>query len=272
MGSNVSHGLVAARRMVAPSRVGVSASCCPPARCLSVECVAHPRGPPDDVDVLRRGPPRPDVLALPEIAAHFNCWEASAQRTSTAAPLWSLSQVGSQPPTGAQANPWSSSTSAPALTHRPIGAGGTAVAEPTDTAADTASPRTTSAAAAARHPRRRGESAAVSLPHAGEPKTAPSCSGIDVASPHQWWRGQHSSPIPGRMEPRSGAQCAAGCGRQAQSGPTSCSTAPNEPRFSDAEIPKPVEFDHGSLITGVVMRDADQAGPRCGAPTREGGG
>ena len=154
---------------------------------LSVECVAHPRGPPDDLDVFRRGPSRPDVLALPEIARTFNCWEVSAQTTSTAAPLWSLSQVGSQPPKSAQANPGSSSTSAPALTHRTIGVGGAAVGEPADTRP--ASPRSTSAAAAARHPRRRGESAAVSSPHAGEPKTAPSCSGIDVASPHQWWRG-----------------------------------------------------------------------------------
>src|SRR3954447_14257236 len=39
---------------------------------LSVECVGPPRGPPDDVDVLRRGPPRPDVLALPEIAPLFH--------------------------------------------------------------------------------------------------------------------------------------------------------------------------------------------------------
>ena len=57
---------------------------------------------------------------------------------------------------------------------------------------------------------------------------------------------QHLVANPGRVEPRSGAQCAAGSGRRAQIGPTSCSTAPNEPRFSDAGIPKPIEFDHGS--------------------------
>jgi hypothetical protein len=71
-------------------------------------------------------------------------------------------------------------------------------------------PRSTSAAAAASHQRRRGGSTTVWSPHAGDPKTAPSCSGIDIAFPHQLWCAQHSSPNSGRVEPRSGAGCASG--------------------------------------------------------------
>ena len=220
------------------ARCGRSAVVLSAARCLSVERGAHPRGPPDDLDVLRRGSPRPDVLALPEMAPHFHLLQGGG-----ADDLHRGTVVVAEPGPGAaaesaQANPGSRSTSAPALTHRPIGAGGAAVAEPTDTAADTASPRATNAAAATGHQLRRGESAAASSPHAGEPKMAPSCSGIDVAFPHQWWRGQHSSPIPGRWSRGLAHNAQPVCGRGAQIGPSSCSTAPAEPRFSDAEIPK----------------------------------
>ena len=126
----------------------------------------------------------------------------------------------------------------------PIGAGGTAGAEPTDTAADTASPRTTRAVAAARHPRRRGDPRRC---HCRTPESrkrrrrvqasvSPLLISGGVGSTRRhfragWNRGpaQNAQPV---------------CGRRAQIGLTSCSTAPTEPRFSDAEIPKPVECDH----------------------------
>ena len=207
MGSNVSHGLVAARRMVAPSPCGrFAVLLCTGPLPVSRVCCTSAGSTRDDLDVLRRGPPRPDVLALPEMAPHLQLpggvgaedlhrgtvvvaepGRVAAAEERTGEPLVEL-DLGP----GAQPTPyrrwWRSRRRADRRgepEEHQCGRGGMP-------------------AAAARG------SAAVSLPHAGEPKTAPSCSGINVAFPHQWWRAQHSSPIPGRMEPRSGAQCAAG--------------------------------------------------------------
>ena len=233
------------------------------AAALSVECVAHPRGPPDDLDVLRRGPPRPDV---PRLARNSRALQLLGGLG--AEDLHRGTVVVAEPGRVAaadeahSANPWSSSTSAPALTHRPIGAGGAAVAESTDTAADAASrgpparPRRHATSAGAGNPRRchcrTPESRKRRRPV--QASMSPLLISGGVRSTRRQFRAGWNRGLVHNAQPVSG--------RRAQSGPTSCSTAPTEPRFSDAEIPKPVEFDHdGSPITGV--RDA---GCRSGGP------
>ena len=207
---------------------------CPAGRVASIECVAHPRVQPAICTFSPgsipsgRSPPCPKMPA-PSIAGGVGADDLHRGTVVVAEPD-RVAAAEECAPTSAHWNPWSSSTSAPTLTHRTIGVGA-AVGEPADGAS-----RGAPARPRRRHQRRRGDPRW--SPHAGDPKRRRPVR----ASISPFLISVHSSPNSGRVEPRSGAGCASGF--RGAGAVLRCSTAPAEPRFSDAEIP-----NRSNLIT-----------------------
>ena len=226
--------------------MGVPASCCSPARCPIGRVRCTSAGSTRRSGRFRRGPPRPDVLALPEIAAHLQLLggvgadDLHRGTVVVAEPgrVAAADEVHSRTPGRARPRPRRSPTARSALVAQP------SPSRPTQRLTRPARgppvrPRRHATRAGAGNPRRCHRRTPESRKRRRPVQASMSpllISGGVRSTRHQfragWNRGlvHNAQPV---------------CGRRAQSGPTSCSTAPTEPRFSDAEIPKPVEFDHG---------------------------